>query len=738
MKKTTLGLILGNINPGFEFDITQGVNKYAQEHGINIITFVSTATSKDSFISDYIFDSYKLIGIDALVIIYGSLTMFKNNAEIKDFLNKFVDIPYVIVQDSLKIEGKSNLIVDNKKGLKECINHLAVDHNCKKILYFSGPKDNYDSIERLNAYKEAMAENHLKVTKDMIAYGNFGIKIENELRTLLMKNKKADAIVFANDTMALASYPILEQLGYKIGKDILITGFDDMYKASIAHPALTTVSQDPFKLGYESSKEAVRMIREGNNRFIMLNTNLIIRKSCGCRNVLGKNDDLKKITEEEIVEHFITESALTSQSNINLKKLKMISTNVLKRLKSNYTADEIVYYIKNAILDDDQTAITNYHDIFSYFNTAMKKYINFVNDPIIKEKTSTVLYNLQTWYFCYITNKMDNDNKLRLDRIENISLICRKMLNDQLSKYDMFENIFSELKEIGVKSSYIYLLDDKNINIVTLAAYFNEKEIQIYRKNELSNNIPLNTFINEKTGSFSYCFSLSSNEKTYGFIVCETDLGLLNSIKLLCSQIGTLLYVEEIRKRELKAQIDLKKSFKMIKKQNEILNNISLYDELTKIYNRRGFIEKSIELINNNIGSDIVIIFCDLDHLKEINDTFGHKEGDFAIENAARLLVKSLPESAIISRIGGDEFVAMTRIDENITTNKINQEIKNNFAKFNKICDKPYYVETSVGLYQFKGEESILVANLISEADKYLYEAKKHRRKSIKKINNKE
>ena len=171
---------------------------------------------------------------------------------------------------------------------------------------------------------------------------------------------------------------------------------------------------------------------------------------------------------------------------------------------------------------------------------------------------------------------------------------------------------------------------------------------------------------------------------------------------------------------------------------NEILNNISLYDELTKIYNRRGFIEKSIELINNNIGSDIVIIFCDLDHLKEINDTFGHKEGDFAIENAARLLVKSLPEHAIISRLGGDEFVAMTCIDENITTNKIDQEIRNNFAKFNKICDKPYYIETSVGLYQFKGEESILVANLISEADKYLYEAKKHRRKSVKKINNKE
>lgn len=733
MKKITLGLILGNINPGFEFDITQGVNKYAQENGINIITFVSTESSKESIVSDCIFDSYKFMGIDALVIIYGSLTLFKSKVEMEGFLDKFIDIPYVIVQDSLKIERKSNIIVDNKKGMKESVNHLIVDHNCKKVLYFSGPQDNYDSMQRLEAYKEAMTENNLKINDKMIAYGNFGPEIENELRTLLKKNKNADAIVFANDTMALASYPILEQLGYKIGKDILITGFDDMYKASIAHPALTTVSQDPIKLGYEASKEAVRMVMDRDNRFLTLDTSLVIRKSCGCRSEFEKSEDLRKLTEEEMIEYFITESALTSQSNISLKKLKMISTNVLKRLKSNYTADEIVYYIKNAILDDDQFAISNYHDIFSYFNTAMKKYINFVNNSIIKEKTTTVLYDLQTWYFSYITNKIDNDNGLRLDRISNISLICRKMLKDQLSKYDMFENVFVELKEIGVKSSYICLFNNKDNTTVSLAAYFNEKETNIYRNNELDSNIALNTFIDEKTGSFSYCFSLSSNEKAYGFIICETDLTLLNSIKLLCGQIGTLLYVEEIRKRELKAQIDLKKSLRMIKKQNEILNNISLYDELTKIYNRRGFIEKSIELINNNIGNDLAIVFCDLDHLKEINDTFGHKEGDFAIENAASLLTQSLPKNAIVSRLGGDEFVAMVCVDKNTNKISIEREIKDNFAKFNAKCEKNYYVETSIGIHEFKGEESVLVANLISEADKYLYEAKKQRRKSVKK-----
>lgn len=730
MKKITLGLILGNINPDFEYDITQGVNKYASEKGINVVTLVSTTPSNT--LSDRVFDSYKFMGIDGLIIIYGSLISFKNSVDGQNFLDKFKDIPYVIVQDNYKVPNKSNLIVDNKKGMSKCIEHLIVDHKYKNILYVSGPKDNFDSIERLDAYTETMEKYGLVVNNNMIAYGNFSENIERSLKQLIKRNKKIDAIAFANDTMALASYPILEQLGYKIGKDIAVTGFDDMYKSSIAHPALTTVSQDPIKIGYESTKTVHNMILNGTSEFISLDTELIIRKSCGCRKEVKSIHDLKKLSEDEIIDYFIKESAINSRSNINLKLLKRISMNVLKRIKTDYTVDEIVYYIKNAILNDDNPAITNFNDVFAYFTAALKKYASSVSDQTIKEKSISILYSLQTWYFSYITNTITSENQSRFDKITNISLISRKIINDQLTRTEMFEKVFVELKEMGVKSSYIYLFDNEYNTNAHLAAYYNSKTTKIFKANEKRQREYTKNLLDTETGTFCYGFSLSSNEKYYGFIVCETDLSLINPIRLLCAQIGTMLYIEEMRKSELKAKHDLKKSLKLIQEKNEILNNLSLYDELTKIYNRRGFIEKSMELLKNNIGSEVKVVFCDLDHLKEINDTFGHNEGDYAISNAAKLIVESLPKNAIVSRVGGDEFVSIFVVNFKNSLN-VQTSIKNTFKKFNDGCDKPYYIETSIGSYDFISNEDIKIAAIINEADKYLYEAKKHRKSTIRK-----
>ena len=139
-----------------------------------------------------------------------------------------------------------------------------------------------------------------------------------------------------------------------------------------------------------------------------------------------------------------------------------------------------------------------------------------------------------------------------------------------------------------------------------------------------------------------------------------------------------------------------------------------------------------MELLKNNIGSEVKVVFCDLDHLKEINDTFGHNEGDYAISNAAKLIVESLPKNAIVSRVGGDEFVSIFVVNSKNALN-VQTSIKNTFKKFNDGCNKPYYVETSIGYYDFISNEDIKIATIINEADKYLYEAKKHRKSTIRK-----
>lgn len=90
-----------------------------------------------------------------------------------------------------------------------------------------------------------------------------------------------------------------------------------------------------------------------------------------------------------------------------------------------------------------------------------------------------------------------------------------------------------------------------------------------------------------------------------------------------------------------------------------VLNFLSESDALTGYLNRRGFMEKAVQINRENAGKEMVILFADLDHLKEINDSFGHIEGDFAIRQCAEVLKSAVGDSGVIGRIGGDEFCAM-------------------------------------------------------------------------------
>ena len=78
----------------------------------------------------------------------------------------------------------------------------------------------------------------------MIAQGDYSEFVDRQVDQLLDDNPNAEAIVFANDEMAFAGYRVCEKRGLKVGKDILITGFDDCERASGMDPALTTVVQD--------------------------------------------------------------------------------------------------------------------------------------------------------------------------------------------------------------------------------------------------------------------------------------------------------------------------------------------------------------------------------------------------------------------------------------------------------------------------------------------------------------
>jgi diguanylate cyclase (GGDEF)-like protein len=162
----------------------------------------------------------------------------------------------------------------------------------------------------------------------------------------------------------------------------------------------------------------------------------------------------------------------------------------------------------------------------------------------------------------------------------------------------------------------------------------------------------------------------------------------------------------------------------------EELRTLSLSDELTGLYNRRGFFilaEQQIKIATRT-RRGMLLVSADLDGLKKINDGFGHHEGDRAIVDAAQLLRQSFRESDIISRIGGDEFVILITEKPEINAEVLFNRLRKNLDVHNRRVQRPYPFSISMGVVTFDPEKPVDLNTLLIAADKSMYENKKHNR----------
>ena len=168
------------------------------------------------------------------------------------------------------------------------------------------------------------------------------------------------------------------------------------------------------------------------------------------------------------------------------------------------------------------------------------------------------------------------------------------------------------------------------------------------------------------------------------------------------------------------------------KEMEEKLRALSLTDELTGLYNLRGFFTFAEQLLKlaNRQKKGIFMLYGDVDNLKVINDTLGHREGDSALIDTAALLKTTYRESDIIARIGGDEFVVVpVGIDgDNIGTiaNRFLRNLEDHAAKNNR----SYRLSVSIGISHYDPQNPCSVDQLIADADTMMYEQKRMRRNS--------
>ncbi|MGN0641993.1 MAG: diguanylate cyclase [Huintestinicola sp.] len=761
--RLTIGFMIHHLDNDYSKTLLKGAVSAAEDSDVNLVIFPGRSLNSQlddrkytayEYQNNVIYSYASCKSLDALIISAGTLGSFVTKEEFKAFVDGFEDLPVITTEN--KVRGYPCIRLSGS-GIKDIINHLIKQHGRKHIAFVSGPKGNADADERLEYYKEALEENGMEYDPEMVAYGKFSEYCVDIVGDLIDRNMgKIDAICFANDMMCKGGYKAIEKRGLKIGKDIAVTGYDDSEIASWLKPALTTVRADASKLGYSAVKEAIKLVRTGESEDILsLRSSPVFRRSCGCAALFnGTNVMLDSVigssapekTASMILSEYIPDSPQGYNFKSALEELKDFMIKILE-FASNSGADPSE--LKSANYRSIITALAD-KGIFECISAdVLINIIKALQYSAVKMCGSdsgriVALYDTMEYCLEIIASRTLTMHYSKMDDLTFTHFLISNITKDMTiygsDEEKCYFSIVNNLYRIHMASSYIYTYSEPIIHTnkmewrlpetIQLKAYHDGDRLTALT-GDAQQILSSDFFCNDHTPTRRRTMIVSPlfmNEEQYGIIVSELEYEYFPYIYSVTPQICTA-----IKLTKLVGQLE--SSLDAAQYRNNLLNRISMCDELTGVYNRRGFYEFTNRIFRapENEGKHAVLIFGDLDNLKKINDSFGHDDGDYAITSAASFLKSGLRHTDIVARIGGDEFAAFALCEDQNIIRSIPERIKN-IAKFHNLkSSKPYNVTISIGTYELDCNPEHGIQAYMDKADAALYADKKNKNPDIMK-----
>lgn len=623
--KKKIALLQGEVTGKFQEVIMRAVQSRANELGYDFVAFCAYGSYNDDVLfgegekaTSYILDFSQFDG----VIVGEDLFDVDGMAdEVYELLKESATCPVVYMRT--KREGFFSILVENYKSIKLMTNHFIKDHGFTDICYMSGKKGLLDATERLNGYKDAMSEAGLNVSDDDIFYGDYWREkgkaaVDHFMRSRI---KYPQAIICANDYMALSVCEELRSRGIKVPEEVCVSGFDYVEEARLYQPSITSFEVDFEKM----SIEAVDIIDDVNlgkhrDEVTWMLPDLRLHNSCGC----GEQVVFDKLAE------------MRGESYHQLFTMK------------NIMLSNIEY--QDAFDEDD------------YFEVASRYFR---------------IFRCEKAYICVC-----DPNEEGYMAIENESRFTNKMI---------LKRIFVAGKEA----------EELNVS-------FNRETL-----------LPMEYIKDDEVQNF-LVFSLHFKNQVFGYAVAKFPE---NNWFDIYSQAYLLNLATAMRNAAVQTELTSLEEIKALYQK----------DTLTGLYNRRGFEKLSREKFEKaqNENGYLTVISVDMDGLKYINDTFGHTEGDRAINSMADSIRLALLDGEVAARVGGDEFIIILC---NEMPNR-DQKFLDDFSKIvkNKNTSNPLYpVSASLGMCSLSDYPELSLQALIQKADFAMYENK--RSKAINRV----
>lgn len=610
-----------------------------EDHSAHIIKVVSDALSKKGF---------KVMIFNAFTNMYNDTPYSKGEASVYHLLNFDIIDVLVLLPETIKsnwvndtiiryaraakvpvivLDGEhndcTNITYEYGDSLEKVIEHVITVHNCNDLFFMAGMKGNSFSDERIEAFRRVLSKHNIDFDeKTMLGYGDFWDMPTQKVITDLLDSgrKMPQAIICANDSMAIAAMKTLEEHGMRVPDDIIVTGFDSSYQERIySTTRLTTSIMDADELAKTVADTAFGYLKgkeQPSDKHIHFA--FIHGQSCGCREF---------------------DNSYTNEKLERMNEYNLALSDAEGKMASLYT------HTVNCDKIDELTK-------------AMGKYFNYR------------------------------------------SALC---LNDDFLT-----------KESPVIPKGYHSVFTENMTAHVIRTWDNYRYKVAYSSKKMLPNLG-DILKRYRTVMF---FPLHFQEQVIGYYAAVADDLLIRP--------GSFYYVQRLVESINQTLENFRIEYLLRKANNELSLTHSI-DPLTNIYNRRGYFERISELMRGNEKCNVIFVSCDMDRLKEINDTYGHSEGDIAISAVAKAIKAGCGKEGICARFGGDEFVLTVpyNTDKQRELSRLIGEIQTEIDKFNRSAGKPYDVSISVGGSYGTVSSVEDVNELMRSTDHLMYEQKR-------------
>ena len=629
--KHRIAIFSNGYNGSITLKAIEGIKKYAAIKDFDTHFYIgfSASNEKPTFnVGQFnIYQLARLEEYDGLIVFSGLL----NNTSLAEnacWEAKKKGIPVVSI--GMKVEGVPDVGINNEDGMRDLVEHLLTEHGVKKVVYIGGSADHVDTIERYNVVCEVMQKHGLKLEDKDVYYGNWvnenAIAIADELAKA--PEGLPDAIICANDIMALAVCCELRDLGYDLPNDVIVTGFDNIGEGRVAYPALTTVDQDYVTVGYDACKILYDMLdgKQDDGNANLVASKLVLGESCRCNCEANSSYDLLRRDYCRNI-HAKSKQADFFNRFMRSERTVILESSDYEDMKKNLRA----FYAGN------HEYIGN-----NYYIMLNKDYYDDVAAP-----DEEVLKN------CYDT---DFDTAVALNN--------------------------GVISEDGI---------DKSLKIPGFIKKEGEQHIYFF-------------------------YPLHNEQYNYGYVVFGDGTYIIDEAFRIYE------YLEKLEHSFMELRINMR--LEMVNKELRFLYD---KDPMTGLYNRFCFVSHAIPIVEESKenGRQAMIMFADINHMKKINDRYGHAFGDKAINTVADAIKKCIgDDNAIGIRYGGDEFLIIAANASKEYADKIEHDLMAYIDRENSLGVNPFKFSISIGYVLTDPSSDKNVNDYVEGADAMMYEIK--------------